>query len=198
MQPELSINTCSLGGIDLISNLHQLKEEILQCEKCDLYRNGKILPYIGEYAQYILLLDFIKHDMDDCMDSLWELFKKVGLSKQEFVVMYTTQCIIKSSNRGGKLHTSPPSKIHREECKKWLWSFIMKMENPKMLVMGNIAMEHVTGDFSGIVEKNATITKPKISGIIIPCVLSVGPSYLKKFGPGYSMVKKSLEVFKYL
>lgn len=182
----------------MTEKLRQVTEEIRQCENCNLHLNGKILPYVGEYARYILLLDFIKHDMDECMDKLWELFKKVGLSKQEFVVLYTTQCMTKSSRRRGKLHTPPPSMSHREECRPWLHEYLTRLEDPKMLVMGNVAMEHICDEFDGIVEKNATVTKPKMCRMVVPCVLSVSPSYLREWGKGYDMVKKSLEVFKNL
>lgn len=176
----------------------ELINGISHCKCCSLYENGKVLPEIGEYARYILLLDHHKPDMEECMDKFWELFKKVGLSRQEFVVLYTTQCKTKTTKRMGKVHSPPPSWSHREECKPWLHSFLVELKEPKMLVMGNIAMEHIGVGFDGIIEKNATITKPKICGIVVPCVLSVSPSYLRVWGKGEAMVKKSLEVFKHL
>lgn len=182
----------------MTENIRQVTENIYKCKKCYLHKNGKMVPYVGEYAKNILLLDFIKHDMDKCMDKFWELFKKMGLSKQEFVVMYTTQCMTKSSTRGGKIHTPPPSVSHREECRSWLFEFLCEFEDPKMLVMGNVAMEHITDTFDGIAELNSTVIKPKLCGHVIPCVLSVSPSYLRKFGPGEEMIKKSLGVFKNL
>jgi len=182
----------------MTEKLRHITEKIHQCRKCPLCDNDKTLPYIGEYAKNIFLLDFIRHDAHDYMDKLWKLFKEVGLSKQEFIVIYTTQCMTKPTKRGGKIHTSPPAKIHREKCKLWLNEFVHALDKPKMLIMGNVAMEHVTNQFSGIVELNATTIKPKIEGVIVPCVLSVSPSYLKEWGEGYYMVKKSLEVFKHL
>ena len=182
----------------MTEKLRQLTQQVSQCENCNLYPNGRTLPDVGEHAKYILLLDHIKPDMEECMDKLWELFKKVGLSKQEFIVLYTTQCKTKTTKRRGQPHTPPPSRSHREECRLWLHEFLYELEEPKMLVMGNIAMEHICGEFNGIIEKNATVTKPKMTGIVVPCVLSVSPSYLREWGKGYDMVKKSLEVFKHL
>lgn len=181
-----------------MDELCQVREDISQCKNCNLYVNGRILPEVGEYSSNILLLDHLKPDMEECMDKLWKLFKEVGLSRQEFVVMYTTQCKTKTTKRRGKVFTPPPSISYREECRPWLHEFITKIKKPRMLVMGNIAMEHVYGEFNGIVELNATIVKPKMCGIVVPCVLSVSPSYLRDFGKGYGMIKKSLEVFKYL
>lgn len=181
-----------------MENLRHMTEDIRQCECCNLHVNGKILPEVGEYAHSILLLDHPKEDMEECMDKFWEMFREVGLSRQEFIVMYTTQCKTKTTKRRGKLYTPPPSRSHREECRPWLHAFLTQIKKPRMLVMGNIAMEHVCGEFNGIVEKNATITKPKICGIVVPCVLSVSPSYLREYGKGHAMIKKSLGVFKNL
>ena len=178
--------------------LLELVNGISQCKYCNLHENGRILPYVGEYATDILLLDHPKQGMEENMEKLWELFKEVGLSKQEFVVMHTTQCKTKTTKRMGKLHTSAPARSHREECRPWLHAFLQTMKKPRMLVMGNVAMEHVCGDFDGIVEKNDTIIKPKVCGIVVPSVLSVSPSYLTHRGKGRDMIKKSLEVFKHL
>jgi len=182
----------------MTEELLQLTEDIRQCQNCNLHVNGKVLPEIGEYANSILLLDHIKPDMEECMEKFWEMFREVGLSRQEFIVMYTTQCKTKTSKRRGKLHCPAPSIAHREECRPWLHAFLKQIKKPRILVMGNIAMEQVGGEFNGIVEHNATIIKPKMCGIVVPCVLSVSPSYLREWGKGHAMVKKSLETFKHL
>lgn len=179
--------------MDLIT----LENSVKKCEACSLHKNGHALVYWTEHSKYIMLMEQPLREEPDYMIKFWELFKEVGLSKQEFVILHTVQCRTDLSKR--KKHpTTIPSFKHRSECRQWFNSYVDFLEPPKMLVMGNVAMEHVCGDFDGIKEKNATVTKPKICGMIIPCVLSVSPNFLKKRGEGVKMLKKSLEVFKNL
>ena len=181
-----------------LMNIEDVIDDIVKCELCDISKNGKILPQSTEYLKYIILIDHLKINTLECMDIFWELFREVGLSKQESVLMYTTQCKNMITKRGGRKYIPPPSQFHREMCYKWFEKIVIAMNHPKILVMGNIAMEHVCGEFNGITEKNATIVKPKIGGLPVQCVLSVSPSYLGKHGKGHEMIKKSLEIFKHL
>jgi uracil-DNA glycosylase len=178
--------------------LDEISDDIRNCECCNLHSNGRCVPVATEHTKYILLLDHLKIDMEENMMKLWELFKEVNLSREEFLVMHTTQCRTKTTRRMGKMYTPAPSRAHREECRPFLHAYLQTIRPEKMLVMGNVAMEHVGCGFDGIKQKNATVEKPKMFGMVVPCVLSVSPSYLTKGYKGHDMIKKSLEIFKYL
>jgi len=179
-------------------SLIELEEDVKHCTACNLHKNGKQLPYWTEHSQYILLMDVPVQGYPDYMDKFWELFREVGLSKQEFVVLHTVQCHTKMTKRMGKPHYTMPSRSHREECRPWLHAYLKELGRTKMLVMGNVPMEHMIGEFNGIKEKNATVVTPKMCGIPVPCVLSVSPSFLKNQRGGKELLKKSLVTFKNL
>lgn len=176
----------------------ELENDIKHCTSCNLHTNGKQLPYWTEHSKYIMLMDVPVKDSPEYLDTFWELVKDVGLSRQEFVVLHTVQCHTKMTRRMGKPHYTMPSRSHREECRPWLHAYLQTMKPEKMILFGNIPMEHLIGEFDGIKEKNANVVTPKICGIPIPCVLSVSPSFLKSRGKGKEMLRKSLVTFKNL
>jgi uracil-DNA glycosylase family 4 len=177
-------------------HLDRLTKDLKHCKSCYLHKNGMVLPEITEHSKYIMLMEQPLRDRPEYLDKFWELFRNVGLSRQEFVILHTVQCYTDKTKRKSKHKSTMPSRLHREECRPWLHAYIQTLRPEKMLVMGNIAMEHVCGEFDGITEKNATVTKPKMGGIITPCVLSVSPNFLKWDGDGKKMLRKSLVTFK--
>jgi uracil-DNA glycosylase len=181
-----------------LMELEDINIGIKNCDSCYLSNNkGREIPKFTEHAKYILLLEQPLRDRPEYLDTFWELFKKCGLSREEFVVLHTVQCHTQRSLKKGR-QSVMPSVAHREACKVWFHNYIKTLKPRKMLVMGNIPMEHVTGTFDGIVELNATVVKPKICGTVVPCVLSVSPNFLTYRGKGEGMIKDSLALFKHL
>ncbi len=177
-------------------SLEELDNDLKHCECCYLCKNGKVLPEISEHTKYILLMEQPLRDRPEYLDKFWELFRDVGLSRQEFLILHTVQCYTDKSKRKGKHKSNMPSRSHREECRPWLHAYLQTLKPPKILVMGNVAMEHICGEFDGITEKNGSVVKPKMCGIVVPCVLSVSPNFLKWDGDGKKMLRKSLVTFK--
>jgi len=177
----------------MTKNISQVTEELSHCDHCYLKKNGVVLPEYTEHSKYIILMEQPLRGDREHVDKFWELARKVGVSRNEFLELNTVQCYTDKSKRKGRYNK--PSVAHREECRYWFNRYADIIEPEKILVMGNVAMETITGEFDGIVEKNGTVVRVNVAGLRTDCVLSVGTSYLQEFGPGYDMIKKSLGVF---
>jgi len=180
----------------MTEELRSMTEELRKCDRCYLKKNGMFVPQFTEHSKHIILMEQPFREQPDHIEKFWDMARKIGVSRNEFLELHTVQCYTDKSRRKGKY--TRPSTMHREECKYWFNRYFDALQPEKILVMGNVAMEFLTDDFDGIVEKNGTVVRVNINGLRTDCVLSVGTSYLKEFGPGLKMIQKSLEVFKHL
>jgi len=171
-----------------------IEEGIIYCDGCSLLKNTHIIPKYTEKVKYIMLTEHPYKDEPDFMKEFWNLSYHYGFTREDFLQIGTVQCLPNINKRTKRYNR--PSKVHRNSCKKWFNLYVDEIKPNKILAFGNIPMEELTGDFSGITKHHAEIVKLKINNVVIPTVLSLPPSILKTDKNGKEKIRQTLSKFK--
>lgn len=174
--------------------LARLDVDILKCKECFLGKNRHHEPKWTLDTKYVILTEYPYTEKPDFMIEFWKQASFHGLKEEHFLQISTVQCSTGMNKKTKRI--TRPSKLHRGECKKWFVSYIKALKPQKMIAFGNIPMEELIGEFSGISERHGEIIKPKISGLIVPTVLSLPPSIYRNDPNAKSKMGSVLKTFK--
>jgi uracil-DNA glycosylase family 4 len=130
--------------------------------------------------------------------TFWKIMGEYGLKEEQFAQVYTVQCKTPKSGRKGKKRPTIPSMMHREQCRFWVIDYLSALKPKKMLALGNVVMQELTGRFNGITEMNGKVIAPKYDGHLVPTVLCVSPAALQYKGDTEKLIRASLKRFKEL
>lgn len=158
-----------------IESLESLEEDVAKCKMCPLQHSQTHLPEWSINSKYLAVFDCPKPDTQHDK-FLWSEFEKLGIYRDEFLIIHTVQCSTGYNKRFKRMNK--PAKFHRHKCKPWVEEYINIIKPEKGICFGNIAMEMLTGKFSGINEKNSTLTDIRFGDIVIPFVISISPDAL--------------------
>ena len=155
--------------------LQILDEQITSCEKCNLYRTGRTKPYWTQTSKYVIIGEAPGRDevalntpfVGTAGKHLWEMMAFHDFVREDFLIINSVNCRPMMGNINGK-----PTLHEMKKCKQWIRKYIKVLEPKIILVMGNYAMDMMTGESSGITDMNATIEESTEYGRII---LSVHP-----------------------
>jgi len=175
--------------------LQLLNEQISQCEGCDLYVNGRCIPYLTNESRYVILGEAPgKNEVEKNMpfigaagNHLWTLMVKYGLNRNNFLILNTVNCRPINGNRNGK-----PNASQIQACEKWTRKYIRVMQPKAILSLGGYAMARITGVSDSIMKLNSTVTEYEN----IPVILSVHPAMCIYNGEnGVKMLERSIQRF---
>lgn len=176
-----------------VEKLNALNKECYGCKDCPLSRNSKSQPYWYHNAQYAVMYEQLHVIDSNTMDKFWVVAQEYGLKPEQFLHIGTVQCKTFVSRKKGKRVNNIPAKTHREQCRGWVRQYLSAFEPKKMLAFGNVVMEELTGQFSGITENNGKVIYPKYGRYVTPTVLCVSPATLKF---NENLIRKALETFQ--
>jgi hypothetical protein len=77
-----------------------------------------------------------------------------------------------------------------------VYAYLEALAPQKMLALGNVVMEELTGDFDGIIENNGRVVTPKYGPHLVPTVLCISPSAMRFNKDAEELIRYSLQKFK--
>lgn len=166
------------------------------CKKCPLHLNGHKPPIWYHNSPYALFMEQPAAIDAHYMEVFWNMMGEYGFKEEQFSQVYTVQCKTPKSGRTGKKRPTMPSEAHREICRYWVIEYLSAIQPKKMLALGNLAMQELTGKFNGITEQNGKVISPKYNGQVVPTVLCVSPAALQYKGNTEALIRKALTRFK--
>jgi uracil-DNA glycosylase len=179
-----------------VEKLKELHGKCSNCKQCNLNTNGHKPPIWYHNAPYVLFMEQPAAISVHHMNVFWKMAGEYNLKEEQFMQIYTVQCRTPKSGRSGKKRPTIPSQMHREICRRWVMDYLSAMQPKKMLALGNVVMQELTGHFNGITTKNATVIAPKYGGFVVPTVLSVSPAAMRYKGNTEDLIRASFKCFK--
>jgi len=184
-----------------------LDDQMRQCTKCGLHRNGRCKPYLGFDVKYAIIGEAPGYNevrdnepfTGPAGEVLWNIMNSQGLYKKDFFIINSVNCRPVDEHKTWK--NGKPTEAQQHFCKPWIRKYLNVLKPEGVLVLGNYAMHTVTGSNTGIMSLNGTVLEemeldPSFR-FNIPYVLSVHPAlciYRKE--EGRQMLSESISKFK--
>jgi len=178
--------------------LKLLDGQILQCTNCDLHINGRTKPYWTHESKYILIgeapgyeeVKYCTPFVGTAGRQLWKIMGFHGFRREQFLILNAVNCRPMDDNKNSK-----PTRQEIGICKNWIHKYIKVLYPEIIIVMGTYAMDTITGESVGIMEKNATTARCDEYDTTI--LFSVHPMMaIYKGGKGKQMLYDSLKALK--
>lgn len=178
------------------ATMEDLDKQLKECILCPLNLNCHKVPDKSIKSKYVMLTEYPYRGEPEFMQEFWRLAGQHGFKREDFVQLSTVQCYPDSSKRNGVQRYVRPSVRQREFCRKWFEAYVLEFNPSKIISFGNIPMEHLIGEFSGISDKHGKIERVRIGKKIYPVLLSVSPSVLRTGQMGKDQMRKALSTFR--
>lgn len=179
--------------IDKLKNLHG---KCSNCKTCVLHENGHKPPTWYHNSLYALFMEQPSNCDEESMKTFWKIGESFNLKPEQFMHIHSIQCRPFVSKRKTRRRPTIPSKFHRSECRSWVYAYLEALAPQKMLALGNVVMEELTGDFDGIIENNGRVVTPKYGPHLVPTVLCISPSAMRFNKDAEELIRYSLQKFK--
>ena len=110
----------------------------IECERCNLYKNGLYHPYIGEDVKYVIIGESpasSAYSLTPPDSKFWGIMASYGFTKSQFGVINSINCYNKNK----------PSEYHRERCLINISKFVERLDPELIISCGNFALHTLTG-----------------------------------------------------
>jgi len=179
--------------------LELLDNQLLSCKDCELWTGGTSKPYWTPKSKYGLIGEAPGyHEVNNepfvgtAGRLLWVHMEMFGLKKESFVIINTTNC--RPLNKRGT--NGNPTKDQCEMCYPYMRKYLHIVKPSKIILLGNFATGVLTGEYTGIMKKNAKVLWS--SNFNAHIILSIHPSSCLYNSNNKLMLKHSLKTFKEL
>jgi len=183
-----------------IIRLKILDEYIQKCKKCPRLRpNGMAIPYWNIKSRYLALAEAPgKEEVEQKIpligpagDIFIKGIRKLGLKREDFVLLNSVQCRPVVGKRNGK-----PTCDEIINCRFWVNKYIEVSRPEKILAMGNYAVYSLfgTGNSLGGIMASSGKFIGDYKGI--PVYACIHPASLLYHNDNKVLFKKSLKKFK--
>lgn len=183
-----------------LKRLIYLTENIPRCKKCaGLRKNGMAIPYWNMKSRYLCLTEAPgKEEVNQetplvgPAGEVWERgIKKVGLEREDFVLINSVQCRPILAGRNGK-----PTFKEIINCRFWVNKYVEVVQPERILAMGNYAVWALFG--TGNTLGGIMASSGKFIGNYrnIPVWACIHPASLLYSQDNLSLFRKSLKNFK--
>jgi len=187
--------------------LNLLKQQILECKKCDLWENGRCGIYfdpIFGIPKYLMIGEAPgKNEVSKKMpfvgqagNLLWRTIKPMGFDRENFAIINTVQCRPVEVGPGG-MRNGKPQIFQQQKCRPWIRKFVKILKPQAGILLGNYAVNAIAGIGGSITKVNGQIHDLQIdTEFEIPMVLSVHPSFCIYSPHKKYMLEDSFKVLK--
>ena len=179
-----------------------LDKEIVRCKRCSLHKNGIVKPYYSNKIKYAIIgespwkveVEQNTSFIGSTGNLLWNELSRYQLYREDFLILNSVNCSAISN------HTKKATAYQVGMCHSWNLLYLKTLMPSKVLILGNLAMGSVNGDFEGITSKVGYTDKIKIPfgdhSKYIPVMFCVHPSYaLFNEGIGIKQLRAGLKIF---
>jgi len=183
-----------------IIRLKILDEYIQKCKKCPRLRsNGMAIPYWNIKSRYLALAEAPgKEEVEQktpligpAGDIFIKGIRKLGLKREDFVLLNSVQCRPVVGGRNGK-----PTCDEIINCRFWINKYIKVSKPEKILAMGNYAVYSLFGTGNSLGGIMASSGKFIGDYKNIPVYACIHPASLLYHNDNLTLFRKSLNKFK--
>jgi len=180
--------------------LKLLDKNILKCEKCNLYKNGRCKPYYDpNNVKYVIIGEAPgKNEIENGIPFigndgiiLWKSMKKFGFERKDFLIINSTNCRPVNGTRNGK-----PIKNQKESCFEWVRKYIKVLDPDNCMILGSHALSIFSKDLSITQYCGETFIfdgfSSKFTVNIHPAYCLYNPSKIEIFENSIKMFKEAL------
>lgn len=173
--------------------LELLGKQMSKCKDCGLFVNGRSMPYWSTKSKYLMISE--SPNGTDIKDNniFWDFMANNQLTKQDFIILNSVNCKIMNDGKPCK-----PSEYHREVCHNWTRKYIKTVKPEKILVMGNFAINSLTGEWGigKFYKDNKLLSKHVLYGINTSIIRMYNPSVLLFDKSKETQLQKSIKLLK--
>jgi DNA polymerase len=180
--------------------LELLDDMILNCEKCDLYKEGRTKPYWTPISEYLIIgeapgrQEVEKNEpfVGKAGKILGKYMSEMGFRKEQFLIINSINCRPTIGSKNGK-----PTLDQIINCYGWIKKYVQVLKPQKAITFGNFGMYVLSGKTSGILSENSSAEHNYKFDINF--IKSIHPAYCI-YDPkhGFDLLKKSIESFRKL
>jgi DNA polymerase len=187
-----------------IEALKWLDKNIQSCTRCRLFTEGRAKPYWTKYSRYVIVGEapWTEEVSENTpfVGTTGKLLRKIlvnfNLKRRQFLIINSVNC------KPSYNPTNKPFLGQIQLCHSWINMYIKAVRPEKMILLGNYAVQSITGEKGGILQKVGMKINyfPYVDrSWSIPAILSIHPSYLLyNRKDGLSLIKRAIKEFKAL
>lgn len=172
-----------------IKLLTLLDDQVINCHKCSLYKNGNAKPFWSPFSKYAIIgeapgFNEVKGDepfVGQAGKILTDMLFRFGYRKSDFLIINSVNCRPTQFNPLTHVaKNAKPKRSELESCRDWLRKYLKIVNPEKILCLGNYAKYYFTDSIDGIMTQRGTFRQFSLDDTTgsYPVLFTVHPAFL--------------------